>query len=202
VVTTFLLIRHATLNAVGQAIVGRRAGDHLNDEGRRQVGDLCDFVPRHWPLHRVYSSPLERARETAGPIAERFGLTPIVAEELGELDFGAWTGRMFDELGADPRWSLFNSYRSGTRIPGGELMLEAQARAVAFMLRLRDEHPGETVALVSHCDVIRSVLTFHLGMPLDLFGRIEISPASVSVVRLHAHGPEVLTINTGPAMRE
>lgn len=192
--TTFLLIRHATVDAVGHAIVGRRAGEHLNVAGRREVGDLCEYVT-HWCVHRVYSSPLERARETAGPLAERFGLTPIVAKELNELDFGAWTGRTFQELGSDPGWPLFNSYRGGTRIPGGELMLEAQARAVSLMLRLRDECPGETIALVSHCDVIRSILTFHLGMPLDLFGRIEISPASISVVRLHDHGPEVLAVN-------
>lgn len=198
--TTFLLIRHAMLDAVGNVVAGRRPGEHLNETGRGQVAELCDFVAR-WEVRRVYTSPLERARETAGPIAERFSLTPVVAEELSELDFGAWTGRTFQELGSDPQWALFNSYRSGTRVPGGELMLETQARIVRFMLRLRDEHRDQTVALVSHGDVIRAALTFHLGMPLDLFGRVEVSPASVSVLRLHGHGPEVLAVNVCPRSR-
>jgi probable phosphomutase (TIGR03848 family) len=199
-VTTFLLIRHAMFDAVGKVLAGRRPGCHLNDAGRSQVVELCDLVTQ-WNVGRVYSSPLERAWETAGPLAERFGLMPVVAEELSELDFGTWTGRTFQELASDPQWALFNSYRSGTRVPGGELMLETQARIVGFMLRLRDEHPGETVALVSHGDVIRAALAFHLGMPLDLFGRIEISPASVSVVRLHDTGPEVLGLNARPPSR-
>jgi probable phosphomutase (TIGR03848 family) len=193
-VTTFLLIRHATTDAVGRFLAGRRAGTHLNDAGRQEVRGLCDVLAGQL-IGAICSSPLERARETAGPLAERLGLNLVVDEELTELDLGDWTGQTFEELGSDPRWRLFNTNRGGTRVPNGESMLEAQTRVVGYIEGLRDRHRDETVALVSHGDVIRAALLYYLGMPLDLFARIEISPASISVVQLHEHGPQVLAVN-------
>jgi probable phosphoglycerate mutase len=192
--TTFYLIRHGDTPAVGHFVAGRAAGVHLNDRGRRQVEELAEQLAGE-PIRAVYSSPLERARETAEPLARRLGLAVQIVEELLELDFGHWTGKSFAELDPLPEWRRYNSFRGGTRIPGGELMLDVQARAVGFMQRLGAERPGEAVALVSHGDVIRSALLHYLGMPLDFYNRIEIGPASVSVVAVAEHGPVVHLLN-------
>jgi probable phosphomutase (TIGR03848 family) len=193
--TTFYLIRHAATDLVGHTLAGRSPGVHLNDEGRRQAERLADRLA-HEPIARVYCSPLERARETAQPLCDRLGLAPSVAEELHELDFGEWTGQTVAALdSSSPLWRRFNAFRSGTRTPGGEMMLEAQARVVGFMQRQAEASPDQTLALVSHGDVIRAAVLHYLGAPLDLFHRIEISPASCSLVRIGEYGPQLLSLN-------
>lgn len=192
--TTLLLIRHAVYEAVGHFAAGRQSGYHLGEAGRKQVATLCDRLAT-WPIRRVYASPLERTQETARPLAERLGVEVVTAAELIELDFGGWTGKRFDELDRDPHWRRYNAYRSGTRLPNGESMLEAQARVVGFIQRLRETHPDETIALVSHGDVIRAALLYHMGIPLDLFARIEVHPAGVNVLHLFEDGAQVAALN-------
>lgn len=192
--TTFLLIRHAAGDHVGKTIVGRSPGVHLNELGRRQADRLAEQLSAE-PVQAIYSSPLERARETAEPIARRLGLEVRTADEITELDFGDWTGRSLDELAADPTWQRFNTFRSGTRIPGGELMQEVQTRIVSYIERLRTESPEGSIALVSHGDVIRGAVAYYLGMPLDLLLRLEISPASVTAIAIAGEGPQVLYVN-------
>jgi probable phosphoglycerate mutase len=120
------------------------------------------------------------------------------APGLVEIDFGEWTGKTIAELHQLADWKVFNSYRSGTRIPGGEIMAEVLSRALAELDRISQAHPGKDslVALVSHGDVLRTLVGHFLGMPPDLFQRIEISPASVTVVALDSYGPRVLLVNS------
>jgi probable phosphomutase (TIGR03848 family) len=192
--TTFLLIRHAAHSLGGEVIAGRSPGVHLSDEGHRQARDLAERLTR-LGITAIYSSPLDRTRETAQPLADRLGLAVHVREELNEIDFGDWTLQSIDELRARPIWSPWNEYRSGTRIPGGELMLETQLRIVREMDRLRGEHPDACIACFSHGDVIKAAVAHALGVPLDLFRRIEIALASVSVIAVGDYGPWVLGVN-------
>jgi probable phosphomutase (TIGR03848 family) len=192
--TTFLLIRHAQTALVSTALAGWMEGVHLNEEGRAQAGQLARQLADA-PVAAVYSSPLERAKETATPLAARFGLEVQSLNEIGELNFGDWTGRRFDELENHPLWHRFNALRSLARIPAGEMMIEAQARVVAALERLRLAHGGETVAIISHGDIIKAAVAHFLGVPLDLFHRIEISPASTSVVAVDASAVRVLMVN-------
>ncbi len=191
---TVLLIRHAAHGLQGRTMVGRMPGVHLSADGRRQAEMLADRLAGV-PLGAIYSSPLERARETAAPIAARLGLELVEAAELDEFDFGDWTGRTLDELAGCERWRRFNAFRSGTRAPNGEHMLEAQARMVGLIERLRGGHPDGQVALVGHGDPIRSALAHYLGLHLDQMSRIEISPASLSVVAVGDDGAQVLLMN-------
>ena len=193
--TTFLLIRHGETDELGKALSGRRPGVRLNAAGRRQAEQLAARLAGEG-ITAVYSGPLERVRETAEPLAGRLGLEVRTAPELHEIDLGEWSGKSFDALAGRDDWRLFNTIRSCTRAPGGELMLEVQARAVAFLQRLRCERPHDTLALVSHSDVIKAVLAYHLGVPLDLAQRLEVSPASVSVLALEEWGPRVLCVNS------
>ncbi len=194
--TTFLLIRHGTHSLLDRTLVGRKPGVSLSSEGLVQAEKLAERIANaHLPVTAIYSSPMERATETAAPLGRRLGLPVQIAEDFNELDFGDWTGLDFEELHSLPEWQGFNSFRSGTRIPNGELMLETQARAVAGLSMLRSRHGEETVAIITHGDVIRAVINYYLGAPLDLFRRLEISPGSMSIVALHAWDPQVLKVN-------
>lgn len=191
--TTFLLIRHATCDHVGQSLAGRAPGVSLNDAGRAEARALAARL-RGTDIEAVYTSPLERARETADAVCQDRGLVPCVAPEIIEIDFGEWTGRRFVDLETDARWKAFNTARGSTRIPGGEMAHEAQARIVSWLERTRHDHRG-TVAVVSHSDLIRLAVAYHMGIPLDLMLRFDIAPASVSILDLEDWGPRIRGLN-------
>jgi probable phosphoglycerate mutase len=193
--TTCLLIRHGQHTMGTDAIMGRRVGVHLSEEGRLEAERLAGSLATV-RLARLYSSPLERTLETAEILGKRLNLEVSITEEIQELDFGEWAGRSFEELKPDEAWNRFNRYRSGTQAPSGEWMLEAQGRVVKFLFALQERHAGGSVALVSHADVIKSAIAYFLGTPLDLFHRIEISPASVSAIQLADWGPRILCVNS------
>jgi len=198
VTTTVFLLRHAAHDRLGRVLCGRMPGVSLGEAGRAQAARLADRLARE-TVGAVYSSPLERARETAEPIAARLGLPVEVAPEIDEVAFGAWSGLTFAELERDPRWASWNAARAVTRPPGGETMLEAQARAVGFVERLRETHRDGAAALVSHADLLKAVLAYFLGLSLDLIGRFEIGPASLSTLVVGDWGAKVLSVNEAPA---
>lgn len=166
---------------VGHTLAGRAPDVHLNSLGRAQAKRLAELLDAV-PLEAVVSSPLPRALETAAPLADRRKLPVQVLEWLSEIDYGEWTGRTIESLEGERGWRRFNQLRSVERVPGGELMLEVQARAVTTLELLRKRYPQGRCALVSHGDVIRSLVAHCAGIPIDLFHRLEIAPASVSVV--------------------
>lgn len=192
--TTFLLIRHGNNDWVGKALAGWTPGVHLNGEGKEQALRLAERLSGVC-LHAIYSSPLERARETAAPLAARLGLEVRICKDFGEIHTGDWTGRQIADLDRETLWQRFNAFRGGTRMPGGEHMIEIQARMVAGLERLRDEHPDQTVAVVSHGDPIRAVLAHYAGIPLDLCLRLDVDPASVSVIKVAEWGPRIVRVN-------
>src|SRR5579884_3442621 len=114
--TTFILIRHGLTDAVGKQITGRLPGVHLNDAGRKQAEELPQRLAR-WKIGALYSSPLDRAMETAGPVAAQFKLDIQQAPALSEVDFGDWSGHLLDDLNQLPQWRLYNTFRSATRAP-------------------------------------------------------------------------------------
>lgn len=198
--TTFYLIRHGTNDLVGNSIAGWSPGVHLNAEGRHEAETLAEALATI-PFTRLICSPLERARETAEPLAGRLGLAVEFSEAIGEIRFGDWTGQRFDHLKPDPQWQVWNHVRSRARAPNGESMVEVQARVTGCLAQVAERSPDQTVAVFSHGDPIRSALMFYLGMPMDFVHRIEISPASVSVVKLGAGQPQVLAVNVLPGRK-
>lgn len=195
--TVFLFIRHAAADHVGRALVGRSPGVHLNALGRSEAEALAQRLEPA-PIAAVYSSPLERALETAGPIAEAQDLEVRTADAFVEVDFGEWTGMTLEDLEQDDRWRWWNESRSTARAPAGEGMTEVLARAMGGVRSLAARHADEWVAVVSHCDVVRPLLAHFAGMPLDHVLRLEVAPASVSAVRLDPWGAQILAVNHGP----
>ncbi|HVV02246.1 MAG TPA: histidine phosphatase family protein, partial [Verrucomicrobiae bacterium] len=144
----------------------------------------------------IFSSPLERARETAGPLSAKLRLPIETVESFKEIDFAGWTNRKFSDLDKEePSWRQWNAYRSGGWIPGGEAFVEVQARMVLELETLRRKFPEERVAIFSHGDPLRAALQYYLGMPLDLFHRIELTPAGYSILELTDWGARLHTMN-------
>jgi probable phosphoglycerate mutase len=189
-----LLIRHGLTDEVGHVLTGWKPGVMLNPEGRAQAERLAERLARV-PLGAIYTSPIDRARQTAEAVARRQGLVPIEREALGEWRLGEWQGRRLEEMDAVAGWREFNLFRSGTRPPGGELAVEVQARVVGEIERLHRQHAGAVVAIVSHGDVIKAALFHYGGISLDLVLRFAIGPTSVTVIDLHAGGAAVLAVN-------
>ena len=128
-------------------------------------------------------------------MAQHQSIVTAECADLSDIDFGEWTGKTFAELEGDPRWHHFNRARGSAHVPGGEQPADVQARALAAIARLAARHAGDTIAIVSHADVVRFALLHYTGRPLDLFHRIDVDPASVSAVTLSAAGVQVLYVN-------
>jgi broad specificity phosphatase PhoE len=198
-VTVFHLLRHGEHVLRGRVLAGRMPGVGLSAQGRAEIAAVADRLAEE-KIDALYSSPLQRTRETAEILKERLGLPVHYREDVIELDFGEWTGLTFDAVRADERWRLWSSCRSIATIPGGESMRQVQERAVKGLLELRQSHGGGTVVIVSHGDVIRAALLFALGMPLDLLSRIEVGLASLSTIIIDNSGIRVLAINERPRL--
>jgi probable phosphoglycerate mutase len=188
-----LLVRHAVTAVTGAALSGWTPGIDLSDQGRAQARALAERLAPV-PLDAVCSSPLERCRQTAAAIAEPRGLDVEIADDLGEVRYGTWTGRQLDQLVKEDLWRVVQHLPSGARFPEGESLYEMQVRAVAACERLRASYQGKTVLVCSHADVIKAVTAHYLGMHLDLYQRLVVAPASVTAFAF-APVPLLLRLN-------
>jgi len=198
-----MLIRHAKNDWLGDRLAGWTPGVHLNEEGRQQAEALGARLA-HLPITAIYSSPLERAVETAQAIAGHHDLDVQMLEGVGETRYGEWTGAAIKELTKTELWPVVQVNPSGARFPGGESLRETQARAVAALDALRNTHPEETdvVVVVSHADVIKAAVAHYVGLHLDLFQRLVISPASLSVILFTKFAPRLICLNDTGAVPE
>jgi len=193
--TTVLLVRHGQTATTGRVLPGRAPGLHLSDDGRRQAEAAAQRIAKLKRVAAVYASPLERARETAMPIARIRSLALRIERGLLELDVGRWTGSRLDRLSKRPEWTTVQRYPSGFRFPEGESFVEMQARVTAALARMVEHHRGGVVVAVSHADPIKAALAHALGMHLDLFQRLAIAPGSITTIVYGAGGPTVLGMN-------
>ncbi|GAC1540772.1 MAG: histidine phosphatase family protein [Acidimicrobiales bacterium] len=193
--TLILFVRHGQTGTTGKVLPGRAPGLHLAEQGLAQAEAVATRIAVLKKVDAVYASPLERARETAAPIARARDLKVTVDRGLLECDFGDWTGAELKALAKKPEWSTVQRYPSGFRFPGGESFMEMSARICSAAQRLVGLHPGGVVVAVSHADPIKAVVADALGTHLDLFQRIVISTCSVTAIAYGPSGPAVLTVN-------
>jgi probable phosphoglycerate mutase len=190
-----LLIRHAPTAETGVRLTGRLPGVSLSEQGRTAAAALGERLAST-RIHAVYTSPIERTRETADAIARHQRLEPIGHDGLLEVDYGDWSGRTLRSLYRLKAWRTVQFAPSRMRFPNGESLTEAQARGVAACEEAAARHPRRTVALVTHGDIIRSAVAHFLGEPLDLFQRVTVAPASVTVIDLDdGRPPRVVAVN-------
>jgi probable phosphomutase (TIGR03848 family) len=201
--TLVLLVRHGQTPTTGQSLPGRAPGLHLADTGIAQAQRAAERIAELPQVDAIYASPLERARETAAPIAKARGMKVQIHKGLLECDFGDWTGAELKALMKLPEWSTVQRAPSTFRFPNGESFTEMQNRIVGALDSIRAAHPGGVVVCVSHADPIKAAVAHAVGTHLDLFQRIVIGTCSISAIAYTGGGPIVLAVNsTGGSLAE
>lgn len=196
--TVIYFVRHAVIADTGKRLSGRTPGLHLSEQGIEQARAAARSLAEA-PLKAIYSSPIERCLETAEIVAEPHRRLEVQIEErLVEVDYGSWSNRTYASLRRTKLWSTVQRWPSSASFPGGEGIRDVQARAVTAVDALGKKHRRSHICCVSHADVIRVVMAHYLGVHLDLYQRLVISPASVTVLGIGADGPRVLALNRTP----
>jgi probable phosphoglycerate mutase len=185
---TFFLIRHGDNNTLGKKLAGRMPGVHLNEKGISQANQLAVKLGNA-PIKVIYASPLERAQETASPIAQQLILEIKTQPSLIEVDFGDWEGKSLKQLKRTKLWKQVQQNPGTFQFPGGERLIDAQQRVVDGLIKLSQEYQDEDLVIcVSHSDPIRLAVAHFLGMPLDHLQRLRIAPASITALVLRQDG--------------
>ncbi len=198
--TTFLLIRHASNDFIKDGrLAGRLPGVHLNAQGQREADDLAQRTA-HLPIEAIYSSPLERAMDTANAVAHCQKLPVQIVDGLLETEAGEWTGRKLSELQVTDTWRAMHAKPVGVKLPGGESIDEVQTRMVSALEAIRKQHPDGLIAVVSHSDPLKSVIAHYLNWDLNEFRRLAINPASVTVLQVTDKGTELVRLNDTGAL--
>ena len=193
-----ILARHASTAETGRRLTGRLPGVGLTPEGIEQAAALTGSLTGT-TIERIYTSPARRCRETARILAEPHGLTPVPYRSLIEVDYGSWSGRALGSLRRTKLWQLLHTSPTRVRFPGGESIIDVHARTVGACEELATAHRGATLLLVTHGDVIRIAAAHYLGVPLDLYQRLSVAPASLTTIDLPEGGPpRLFSVNFVP----
>lgn len=194
-----LLIRHGENDFVKTGkLAGRLPEVHLNERGRQQAEELAEALT-NIPIKAIYSSPLERAQETAAPLAAKLGLDVQIRPGLIETGIGEWAGQELKALRKLPEWKVVQDAPSRFRFPEGESFAECQTRLVSEIESIVKAHERQDIiACVSHSDPIKLITAYYLGMPLDHFQRLGCDTASVTVLLLGEKGVLLSKLNQRP----
>ena len=198
--TLLLLIRHGENEYVKTGkLAGRLPGVHLNARGQNQARALSDAL-LGTPIKAVYSSPLERALETAQPISESHKLKIVEEPDLMDTDIGKWQGRSWRVLSLTKVWKIVQHAPSRFRFPEGESFPEAQMRVVNALERILQKHnkPQDMVAVVFHADPLKLAVAHFIGMPLDHFQRLGCDTGSLTALSVNEMGANLLKLNQRP----
>jgi probable phosphomutase (TIGR03848 family) len=200
---TIILVRHGENDYVKKGkLAGRKPGVHLNKKGQEQAEAaaqaLCQMLREASPK-AVFSSPLERTIETAAPIAEAFGLEVIPRPGLIETDYGDWTDKSVKQLSRLKLWRVVQHSPSVFRFPGGETFAEAQSRICQELQELAGSYEQKDVLIcISHADPIKLAVAYYMGLPIDLFQRVNVFPTSITVLGISDTGSHLVTLNCIP----
>lgn len=191
-----LLVRHGENDYVKKGrLAGRLPGVHLNENGRKQAQAVAERLSK-MPVKAVYSSPLERTMETAEPIARALGLDIVQRSELIEVDVGEWQNQKLKGLSRLKLWKIVQDLPSRMQFPGGESFADAQHRICQGLESIVKEHEAKDILVcVTHSDPIKLAVAYFAGMPLDMFQRLHVAPASLTALLLGEGPARVLTLN-------
>jgi probable phosphomutase (TIGR03848 family) len=189
-----LLIRHGLTSHTNVKLTGWLPGVSLSEEGKRQAESL---VPRleGLKIDALYSSPLERTKETGAPLAKARKLKIRTKADLGEVRYGDAQGKTLKSLAKTPIWTHLRAWPSDVRFPNGETLRETQFRAVSAIEDLRAEHANDTVAVFSHGDFIRLSLAHYMGVHIDLYRRLAIDPVSITAIEFGHAWVQIRRVN-------
>lgn len=193
--TRLVLVRHAVTDHTGHSLSGRLPGINLNERGREQAEAVGARLASA-PIAAVYASPIERTMQTAQAIAARHAdLVVRPVEGVIEAEYGDWSNEKLSDLVTSDLWKVVQRTPSRMRFPNGESIVEVQQRMVGALEALVAQHPEDTIVVVSHSDPIQLAIAHYTGVPLDLYQRIAVSPASVSVLDVGTNSVLMVTSN-------
>jgi broad specificity phosphatase PhoE len=196
--TTIYLIRHGDTDWTGHRVIGITRGVHINLKGRTQAERIANHL-QHFPIEALFSSPIERATDTAAPLADLKHLPVSPASFLCSIDFGEFQKKTGEELKNEPIWQQFLTHPAGVQFPGGEAIAEAKGRIVAGLNELSTLFPGNSqVACFSHCEILRLAISYALKMPLDDYMRLRLDPGSISCLNWEIDWQSVKMLNYVP----
>ncbi len=197
---TLILARHGETDVIGKKLTGRITGIHLNANGRKQATLIAEALSGQ-TIHAIFSSPLERAAETAKPLSETCGIPVSPHSGLTEINFGAWQGKPYKQLQKLKLWEAVQNTPSRVTFPAGESFVTAQQRIVASLDEIMSVMGENDLAVCfSHCDPIRLALAYYFNMGLDDFQRLTIDPGSLSVIHRDNMKPRLGRINFSPGI--
>jgi probable phosphomutase (TIGR03848 family) len=199
--TTLVLVRHAVTAQTGPLLSGRAPGIDLSETGVGQAENVGRRLAV-LPVKAVYASPIERTEQTARHIADHHGLEVTLLPGVIEADYGEWTGGKISDLAKTDLWKTVQIAPSRARFPNGESISEMQSRMVAALEQVIADHPGELIVVVSHADPIKAAIAHFSGVHLDLFQRVVVSPASVTVFELGQFGAALVKTNDTGSLEE
>jgi probable phosphoglycerate mutase len=199
--TRLVLVRHAVTAQTGPMLSGRAPGIDLSERGREQAEALGARLAA-LKIDAVYASPIERTLQTAAAVARHHDLEVLTLDGVIEADYGEWTGGKLVDLAKTDLWKTVQRAPSRARFPNGESLAEMQARMVSALEDVVGRHGGELVVVVSHADPIKAAIAHYTGVHLDLFQRIVVSPASVTVFELSAYGAAMVKCNDTGSLEE
>jgi probable phosphoglycerate mutase len=198
--STLLLIRHGENNFLANnRLPGRIPGIHLNRRGHEQAVELAQTLNR-LPIKAIYSSPLERAVETAEPLAQSLGLGIQLCPDLTDTDVGEWAGRSWKALGRTKLWKVIQQTPSQFQFPSGETFVQVQERVVRALDVIASAHADELIAVVFHADPIKLAAAHYLGIPLDNFQRLSANTGSVTILKIDGSSAKLLALNLIPPL--
>ena len=200
--TRLVRVRHAVTPQTGPLLSGRKPGIDRSDEGRAQAKAVGLRLAPPVKIDRIFASPIERTQQTAQAIAEHHSLEVVTLDGVIEAEYGDWTGGAIAELARTDLWRVVQTAPSRARFPNGEGIAEMQARMVAALDELITNYAGENIVVVSHADPIKSAIAHYTGMHLDLFQRVVVSPASVTVFEFGGYGGSLVKLNETGSLSE
>ena len=194
-----LLIRHGENEYTAKhKLAGYIPDVHLNERGQQQAQALAEAL-KDVPIKAIYSSPLERAVETATPIATTRGLEVQLESRLLETNVGKWQGRSLASLRLQKHWKIVQGAPSRAQFPEGETFYECQTRIVAALDSIsRQYKPQQIVACVFHADPVRLAVAHYIGMPLDHFQRLSCDTGSLTALYVSESGANLIKLNQRP----
>lgn len=173
------LVRHGNTDWTGKRLIGNTPGIHLSQLGRAQAKQLALYLGQ-FPLQAIFTSPLERAVETAFPLATLLKMIPNPADFLREIDFGELQG-LSTELASLDIWQQFSTHPAKVHFPGGESVIEAQNRVYSGLNDLAVQFADQDqIVCFAHCEILRLAVASALHIPLDEYMRLTIDPGSIS----------------------
>lgn len=192
-----ILIRHGQNSMVGKRLAGWLPGVHLNEVGKAQAAALAKRLrPQQGKIHALYSSPLERTMQTAQYLADALALPIEPLEEIAEVRYGEWEGQSIHELAKLDEWKIVQAFPSAMQFPAGERMRDFQMRGIAAVEKIASRlEDKQRAIIVGHADIIKAIAAHYAGMHFDLFQRLVISPASMTIIGLTPYAPRLICLN-------